>query len=95
MCIRDRDIDMANFYCLVLNYLGIYCKLHSKATRDPDWCAAMLRYDDQIYYCDQQRKNDKTRGILEKWFDKEWTNDYIDKVLFDKPSSDDIKYGTD
>ena len=61
----------------------------------PDWCAAMLRYDDQIYYCDQQRKNDKTRGILERWFDKDWTNDYIDKVLFDKPSSDDIKYGTD
>ena len=87
-----EDIDMANFYCLVLNYLGIYCRLHQKATRDPDWCAAMLRYDDQIYYCNQQRKNDKTRGILLKWFDEEWTDKYISSVLFDKPNSDDITY---
>ena len=65
-----EDIDMANFYCLVLNYLGIYCRLHSKAIRDTDWCSSMLRYDDQINYCEQQRKNDKTRGILLKWFDE-------------------------
>ena len=37
----------------------------------------MLRYDDQIYYCDQQRRGihfemDKTRGIcIEKLFDKD------------------------
>ena len=89
-----EDIDMANFYCLVLNYLGVYCRLHSKAIRDTDWCSSMLRYDDQINYCEQQRKNDKTRGILLKWFDEEWTDNYIDKVLFDKPTSDDIKYGS-
>jgi len=90
-----EDIDMANFYCLVLNYLGIYCRLHQKAIRDTDWCSSMLRYDDQINYCEQQRKNDKTRGILLKWFDEEWTDNYIDKVLFDKPSSEDILYETD
>ena len=90
----SKDIDMANFFCLVQNYLGIYRKEISKTTRDSDWCAAMLRFDDQINYCEQQRKNDKTRGILEKLFDKEWTDNYIDKVLFDKPSSDDITYGS-
>ena len=45
----------------------------------------MLRYDDQINYCEQQKKNDKTRGILEKLFDKDFAENYIDNVLFDKP----------
>ena len=45
----------------------------------------MRRLDDQIWYCESQKKNDKTRGILEKWFDKEWTDKYMNEVLFDPP----------
>jgi len=79
-----EDIDMANFYCLVLNYLGIYCKTVASAEKG-SMEDAYKRYQDQCKYCDQQRKNDKTRGILEKWFDKEWVDHYIDEVLFCKP----------
>lgn len=82
----SEDIDMANFYCLVLNYLSEYLAEHSRCERDDNWINTMLRYDDQIHYCNQQRKNDKTRGILEKLFDKEFANNYIDNVLFDKPN---------
>ena len=52
----------------------------------------MLRYDDQIHYCKQQKKNDKTRGILENLFDKEWATNYIDNVLFDLPRISDVPH---
>ena len=68
-----------------MQYLRIYLLEVNKCERDTDWVKTMLRFDDQIYYCDQQRKNDKTRGILEKLFDKDFATNYIDNVLFDKP----------
>ena len=46
---------------------------------------AYNRYQDQCKYCTQQRLNDKTRGILERWFDKDWTDTYINDILFCKP----------
>ena len=81
----SEDIDIANFYCIVMNYLKIYLTEVEKCEMDTNWTNTMLRYDDQIYYCNQQRKNDKTRGILEKLFDKEFAQRYIDTVLFDNP----------
>ena len=81
----SEDIDIANFYCIVMNYLKIYLTEVEKCEMDTNWVNTMLRYDDQIYYCSQQRKNDKTRGILEKLFDKEFAQRYIDTVLFDNP----------
>ena len=81
----SEDIDIANFYCIVMNYLKIYLTEVEKCEMDMNWTNTMLRYDDQIYYCSQQRKNDKTRGILERLFDKEFAQRYIDTVLFDNP----------
>lgn len=37
----------------------------------------------QVYYCDRQRKNDKTRRVLEKSFGREWTDRYMETMLFD------------
>ena len=37
----------------------------------------------QIYYCDKQRQNDKTRRVLEKSFGEEWTDRYMKTMLFD------------
>jgi phycocyanobilin:ferredoxin oxidoreductase len=37
----------------------------------------------QRYYCQQQQQNDKTRRILEKAFDKQWADRYMQTVLFD------------
>ncbi|MEL6813195.1 MAG: phycocyanobilin:ferredoxin oxidoreductase [Cyanobacteria bacterium J06598_3] len=39
----------------------------------------------QHYYCAQQQRNDKTRRVLEKAFDKEWAERYMTTVLFDIP----------
>jgi phycocyanobilin:ferredoxin oxidoreductase len=35
------------------------------------------------HYCNQQRKNDKTRRVLEKSFGAEWADRYINTMLFD------------
>jgi phycocyanobilin:ferredoxin oxidoreductase len=37
----------------------------------------------QIYYCQQQQKNDKTRRVLEKAFGEAWAERYMSQVLFD------------
>ena len=81
----NEDIDMANFYCLVLNYLCVFRDAALSAKRDSFWVDNMKRLDDQVWYCESQKKNDKTRGILEKWFDKDWTDTYMNEVLFDAP----------
>ena len=82
-----EDIDMANFFCLVQNYLVVYCKLIKEAKKDTFWVNTMKRLDDQIWYCESQKKNDKTRNILLKYFDEEWVNNYMDNILFDEPAS--------
>ena len=81
-----EDIEMANFYCIVLEYLSVFCEAVRDAELDTDWIKETRRMDDQIWYCNQQKKNDKTRGILEKFFGKQWAENYIDTILFDKPN---------
>ena len=79
----SKDIEMANFYCVVLEYLKIFSNDINHSIQDDE--EVVRRLDDQLWYCNQQKKNDKTRGILEKLFDKEWATEYIDTVLFDPP----------
>ena len=43
------------------------------------------RYEGQLNYCLQQKRNDKTRRVLEKAFDSAWADRYIDMLLFDNP----------
>ena len=81
-----EEIDKANFYCVVLLYLKEYRDRVLSTKRDTFWVNTMKRLDDQIWYCESQKRNDKTRGILEKWFDKEWTDKYMNEVLFDEPN---------
>ena len=81
----SKSIEIANFYCIVMNYLNVFSNDIHHTLKDDVWVDTMKRYDDQVYYCNQQKKNDKTRGILEKLFDKEWADEYINTVLFDLP----------
>lgn len=41
----------------------------------------------QQQYCEKQRRNDKTRRILENAFGPEWAERYMTTVLFDVPES--------
>ncbi|WP_399236321.1 MULTISPECIES: phycocyanobilin:ferredoxin oxidoreductase [Synechococcales] len=47
--------------------------------------ATIDRYHGQLSYCQQQKRNDKTRRVLEKAFNPAWANRYIEELLFDDP----------
>ena len=51
----------------------------------PQHPAKVERWQGQLHYCKQQKQNDKTRRVLEKAFNPEWADRYIEELLFDDP----------
>ncbi|MEB3198983.1 MAG: phycocyanobilin:ferredoxin oxidoreductase [Synechococcaceae cyanobacterium] len=51
----------------------------------PDHPATVSRWQGQLHYCKQQKRNDKTRRVLEKAFSPSWADRYIEELLFDDP----------
>ena len=51
----------------------------------PDAPATVGRWHGQLGYCRQQKRNDKTRRVLEKAFNPTWAERYIEDLLFDDP----------
>jgi phycocyanobilin:ferredoxin oxidoreductase len=47
--------------------------------------ATVERWHGQLGYCRQQKRNDKTRRVLEKAFNPAWADRYIEDLLFDDP----------
>ncbi|MBM5800300.1 MAG: phycocyanobilin:ferredoxin oxidoreductase [Cyanobacteria bacterium K_DeepCast_35m_m2_023] len=47
--------------------------------------ATVNRWRAQLDYCRQQKRNDKTRRVLEKAFNPAWAERYIEELLFDDP----------
>ena len=78
-------LEKAHYWQVVQQYLKEYVDLALNTERDDDWVNEMLRLDDQIYYCTQQKKNTKTIAVLSQWFGREWAENYIDTILFDEP----------
>ena len=74
--------EESKFINAVESYLTIYtlAVMEAKPTEGRE-----ERLKAQLHYCNQQKKNDKTRGILERCFSKEWADRYMDEVLFDEP----------
>ena len=79
-----EDIERVHFYQVVMEYLIIYCDAVKDAKRG-NMEDAYQRYQDQVRYSEQQRKNPKTLAVLATWFDKEWAENYINDILFCKP----------
>ncbi len=52
-----------------------------------DHPATLERHSAQLDYCQHQKRNDKTRRVLEKAFNPEWADRYIETLLFDDPPS--------
>jgi phycocyanobilin:ferredoxin oxidoreductase len=51
----------------------------------PEAPATVERWQGQLSYCRQQKQNDKTRRVLEKAFNPDWADRYIEELLFDDP----------
>ncbi len=83
----DGEIEEAQFLARVRSFLQIHCQ-HARGlspTDDPDRRAGNLA--GQRHYCQQQQRNDKTRRVLEKAFGPDWAENYMQRVLFDLPST--------
>ncbi|HJN37006.1 MAG: phycocyanobilin:ferredoxin oxidoreductase [Prochlorococcus sp.] len=80
------DQEEASFVDLVEAYLGVFTAAVLSATPDPaDAVSTINRYKGQLSYCQQQKRNDKTRRVLAKAFNPQWADRYIEKLLFDDP----------
>ena len=85
--IRPDGADEEDLFLqLVMDYLAVMCEAVAGASVDsPEATSTIRRYEGQLNYCLQQKRNDKTRRVLEKAFDPIWADRYIEQLLFDDP----------
>ena len=70
----------------VASFLGVLAEAASVGPSQPhDHPATVARWQGQLRYCKQQKQNDKTRRVLEKAFNPQWADRYIEDLLFDDP----------
>ena len=83
--IRPVDcLEEKLFLELIDQYLSLLLSLLVKVRQDEiNSLDTMDRLNYQKRYCSSQKLNNKTRGILTKFFGSSWADEYINKILFD------------
>ena len=86
----NGEEEEALFLSRVEAYMDLHCR-QAIATQPapPEERSAILAA--QRNYCTKQRKNDKTRRVLEKAFGTDWAEYYMTTVLFDVPETVDFE----
>ena len=85
-CMFIRPVDESEnqaFIQRVQYILRIHCNIAKKIQPVLTTMEKEAIIAGQVYYCDRQRQNDKTRRVLEKSFGPEWTDRYMKTMLFD------------
>ncbi|MCT7963683.1 phycocyanobilin:ferredoxin oxidoreductase [Laspinema sp. D1] len=82
----DNPAEETLFLDRVKAYMQIHCQQARNTPATPELHSEILA--GQRNYCDHQRKNDKTRRVLENAFGNEWAEYYMTQVLFDLPEED-------
>jgi phycocyanobilin:ferredoxin oxidoreductase len=85
--IRPDGIDEEQgFIDWVDTLLDVLSEAIAAGVPDPAEAPATVeRWHGQLGYCRQQKRNDKTRRVLEKAFNPAWADRYIEDLLFDDP----------
>ena len=78
-----NEAEKIAFCKIVDSYLSVLIELSNKTRPDYDQVSIKERKSYQENYCIQQMKNEKTSLVLLKYFEKEWVDQYIQKILFD------------
>ncbi len=82
-----RPVDVLEeklFLKLIDQYLSLLLSLLVNLVADEiDSLDTMERLHYQKRYCSNQKLNNKTRGILTKFFGSSWADEYINKILFE------------
>jgi len=83
--IRPVDsLEEKLFLELIDQYLSLLLSLLVMVGNDEiNSLDTMDRLNYQKRYCSNQKLNDKTRGILTKFFGSSWADEYINKILFE------------
>ena len=85
--VRPSDSAEENqFVALVGDFLSVIAEASRMVVAQPiDHPDTVGRHQGQLSYCRQQKRNDKTRRVLEKAFNPAWADQYIEQLLFDDP----------
>ena len=82
-----RPVDVLEeklFLELIDQYLSLLLSLLVRVDKDEiNSLDTMERLTYQKRYCLNQKRNDKTRGILTKFFGSCWADEYINEILFE------------
>jgi len=82
-----RPVDFLEeklFLKLIDQYLSLLLDLLDRVRSDEiSSLDTMNRLKYQKRYCSNQKRNDKTRSILTSFFGSSWTDEYINKILFE------------
>jgi phycocyanobilin:ferredoxin oxidoreductase len=86
--VRPADAaEEQRFVDVVSDFLEVLAVASREAQPQPiDHPDTVRRHQGQLSYCQQQKRNDKTRRVLEKAFNPEWADRYIEELLFDDPA---------
>ena len=86
--VRPADAaEEQQFIAVVTDFLQVLAEASREAQPQPiDHPDTVMRHQGQLSYCRQQKQNDKTRRVLEKAFNPQWADRYIEELLFDDPA---------
>ncbi len=86
--IRPADAaEEQQFVELVADYLQVLAEASRHCEpQSVEHPSSVERHQGQLSYCRQQKRNDKTRRVLEKAFNPQWADRYIEELLFDDPA---------
>jgi phycocyanobilin:ferredoxin oxidoreductase len=85
--VRPADAaEEQQFIAVVTDFLRVMAAACAEAQPQTiDHPDTVKRHEGQLSYCRQQKRNDKTRRVLEKAFNPAWADRYIEELLFDDP----------
>ncbi|MEY2643868.1 MAG: hypothetical protein RLZZ611_517 [Cyanobacteriota bacterium] len=86
--VRPADAaEEQQFIAVVVDFLEVLAAACREAQPQPiGHPDTVIRHQGQLSYCQQQKRNDKTRRVLEKAFNPQWADRYIEELLFDDPA---------
>jgi phycocyanobilin:ferredoxin oxidoreductase len=79
--VGEQEEDL--FLNRVKDFLTLHCQIASQELPLTSHSDINRVAAGQRYYCMKQQQNDKTRRVLEKSFGSEWTDRYMNTMLFD------------
>jgi phycocyanobilin:ferredoxin oxidoreductase len=83
--VSPTEDEYDKFNSIAFTFLNYHCAIANitEATTDVD--EIRRNYEGHKYYCEKQRQNNKTKGVLKGIFGEDFADKYIAEMLFDYP----------